>query len=194
MFGKVLEIKNDLLDTNLEKVNFNIFSSGHRNPQGLVKIDDKIYSLEHGPHGGDELNLVIKGNNYGWPIYSYGVPYEKNTKLLHHDEKRKYISPIYIYMPAVAPSHIVNCPNNLKEYYNENICLLGLSLRGMSLLLILLEKNGEKVISSEKINLREVRHFGLNNQMQLYQDSDNSFYVASDGNNIYKFKFKNFVK
>ena len=196
MFGKVLEIKkNDLLDTNLEKVNFNIFSSGHRNPQGLVKIDDKIYSLEHGPHGGDELNLVIKGNNYGWPIYSYGVPYEKNTKLLHHDEKRKYISPIYIYMPAVAPSHIVNCPNNLKEYYNENICLLGLSLRGMSLLLILLEKNGEKVISSEKINFEErLRHFGLNNQMQLYQDSDNSFYVASDGNNIYKFKFKNFVK
>ena len=98
-------------------------------------------------------------------------------------------------MPAVAPSHIVNCPDDLKEYYKENICLLGLSLRGMSLLLILLEKNGEKVISSEKIKFEErLRHFGLNNQMQLYQDSDNSFYVASDGNGIYKFKFRNFVK
>ena len=65
----------------------------------------------------------------------------------------------------------------------------------MSLILILLDKKGKKVISSEKIFFEErLRHFGLNNQMKLFQDSNSSFYVASDDNNIYKLKFENFVK
>ena len=196
IFGKILEInKKDLINLKIKKVDYEIFSLGHRNPQGLVKAEGKIYSLEHGPHGGDELNLIKKGKNYGWPIYSYGVPYEKKKKLLHHDSKENYISPIYTYLPAIAPSHIVNCPENLSTYYNENVCLLALSLKGMSLILILLDKKGKKVISSEKIFFEErLRHFGLNNQMKLFQDSNSSFYVASDDNNIYKLKFENFVK
>ena len=52
-----------------------IFTSGHRNPQGLTKINDSFFSVEHGPQGGDELNKIIKSKNYGWPLVSYGTQY-----------------------------------------------------------------------------------------------------------------------
>ena len=64
--GKILFINLD----NYKKI---IFSKGHRNPQGLLNIDNKnILSTEHGPYGGDEINKIIFGKNYGWPIASYG--------------------------------------------------------------------------------------------------------------------------
>ena len=71
-YGKVLTIEID------EKNNFNykIFSKGHRNPQGISLIDDKIFSVEHGPRGGDELNIIYKNENYGWPLFSLGSTYE----------------------------------------------------------------------------------------------------------------------
>ena len=72
----ILFIKNEaFFDSYDENIEYNIFSLGHRNPQGLVVKDDFIFSLEHGPQGGDELNIILKGKNYGWPITSYGTRY-----------------------------------------------------------------------------------------------------------------------
>ena len=70
IFGKVLYI-----DENTRKSR--VFSMGHRNAQGLLVNNHKkfILSTEHGPRGGDEVNLILDGKNYGWPIYSYGKPY-----------------------------------------------------------------------------------------------------------------------
>ena len=58
-----------------------IWSSGHRNPQGLAvsPVTDQIFDAEHGPRGGDELNLVEKGKNYGWPVITYGMEYDGST-------------------------------------------------------------------------------------------------------------------
>ena len=53
----------------------NLFSSGHRNPQGLIVFENQIISTEHGPYGGDEINKINFGNNYGYPISSYGELY-----------------------------------------------------------------------------------------------------------------------
>ena len=72
-FGKIIQISND--------GNSSIFSKGHRNPQGLFIYDNKyILSSEHGPRGGDELNLIKKNNNYGWPCETAGSLYSyENT-------------------------------------------------------------------------------------------------------------------
>ena len=62
-YGKILQIS-------LDKYEYQIFSFGHRNPQGLININNKILSTEHGPMGGDEINLIKKNSNYGWKIAS----------------------------------------------------------------------------------------------------------------------------
>ena len=78
-FGKILEVNKDDLNNiilnNETNLKVKIHSMGHRNPQGITKINDNIFSVEHGPLGGDELNKIINGKNYGWPIVSYGTKY-----------------------------------------------------------------------------------------------------------------------
>ena len=74
LYGKILHI--DYLSKEI-----NIISKGHRNSQGLFVDGSLILSTEHGPQGGDEINKIIIGGNYGWPIASYGKPY--NLSLIH---------------------------------------------------------------------------------------------------------------
>ena len=87
-FGKILEINKKNLDIiNTDQANeldLKIFTMGHRNPQGITKIGDTIFSVEHGPLGGDELNKIIKNKNYGWPTVSYG------TKYLYDEKGKSY--------------------------------------------------------------------------------------------------------
>jgi len=102
--------------------------------------------------------------------------------------------PLYTFLPAVAPSDLSECPKNLKEYYSDFDCLLALSLRAQSLFVILIESDEKKLISYEKIEFGErLRKFGKNKLMKLYEDNKSAFYIISDQNNIYEFKFKNFI-
>lgn len=113
-FGKIMRInddgstpndnpfvgKKDALDT--------IWSLGHRNPQGLTFDANKkiLYDMEHGPRGGDEINIIEKGNNYGWPLQSYGKEYW--NPLAVGDEKVKGMTaPIKYYVPSIAPSGLI---------------------------------------------------------------------------------------
>ena len=86
-FGKIVEINLSDLDKIItaeeENLDIKIFTLGHRNPQGITKINESFFSVEHGPQGGDELNKIIKNKNYGWPLVSYGTQY-------HYDQKGKY--------------------------------------------------------------------------------------------------------
>ena len=91
LYGKIIRFKKqlDIIDqSNLIKPQ--IFTSGHKNPQGLTSIKDKIFSIEHGPQGGDEINLIMKNKNYGWPIVSYGTEYNNGNgfkKYLKNSQK-----------------------------------------------------------------------------------------------------------
>ena len=194
IFGKIIKINiDDLLNLKTNKLTYEIFSSGHRNPQGLAIVDKNIYNIEHGPHGGDEINLIMQNKNYGWPIYSLGVPYTRDRNL-HLILDKKFTMPLYTFLPAVAPSDLSECPKNLKEYYSDFDCLLALSLRAQSLFVILIESDEKKLISFEKIEFGErLRKFGKNKLMKLYEDNKSAFYIISDQNNIYEFKFKNFI-
>ena len=140
IFGKILSIKfSSLLNPKNDKIDYTIFSKGHRNPQGLVINDDIIFSLEHGPYGGDELNEIIEGKNYGWPIVSLGTRYNDGKSYFRSHIEHNFEEPIFTFSPSVAPSSLNICPNNLSKYYQNYNCLMGLSLRGMSILIFLLD-------------------------------------------------------
>ena len=80
-----------------------IWSYGHRNPQGIVVIDGVVYENEHGPMGGDELNIVQPAKNYGWPAITYGKDYSGAT-ISPFTKKEGLEQPIKYWVPSIAPS------------------------------------------------------------------------------------------
>jgi glucose/arabinose dehydrogenase len=94
-----------------------IFSYGHRNEQGLaIGLDGRLWETEHGPRGGDELNLIAKGRNYGWPLVSFGINYNDAPlvtpwpELLKPDPKRPGLNKA---VPPAAPDHAEGSPEGL---------------------------------------------------------------------------------
>jgi aldose sugar dehydrogenase len=89
---------------NTENAKKSIWSYGHRNPQGLVidRTNNVIWETEHGPRGGDELNIIKKGANYGWPVVSYGINYN-GTTFTDLTEKEGILNPELYWIPSIAP-------------------------------------------------------------------------------------------
>ena len=85
-----------------------IWSYGHRNPQGMVYVDesDTLYVMEHGPRGGDEINISEKGKNFGWPKQSYGKEYW-NPLSVGEEKVEGVIQPIKVFTPSIAPSGLI---------------------------------------------------------------------------------------
>ena len=196
VFGKIVEInKND--------IDLKIFSKGHRNPQGLTRINDSFFSVEHGPLGGDELNKLIKDKNYGWPVVSYGTQYlydeaGKSFEISH--ENNAFEEPLFALVPGVGISSLNNCPTILKNFYKKP-CLLALSLYGnnlrpgRSIIIYLLNNKMDQVHSVEQIHLKNdllFRHFVTNSKNELYEDEKGSIYVSADKVGIYKLSFVGF--
>ncbi|SVC40219.1 uncharacterized protein METZ01_LOCUS293073, partial [marine metagenome] len=86
-----------------------IWSYGHRNPQGLVwdGVNQRLWSIEHGPRGGDELNLIERGANYGWPIISYGKEYASFRSVGEGTHKEGMEQPKKFYIPSIAPGSLM---------------------------------------------------------------------------------------
>lgn len=86
-----------------------IWSYGHRNPQGLVydAPTQKLWSIEHGPRGGDEINLIKRGANYGWPITSHGKEYWGPLSVGEGKLKEGVEPPVKVYVPSIAPGSLV---------------------------------------------------------------------------------------
>ena len=84
-----------------------IYSYGHRNPQGLVKHPESgaIWDHEHGPRGGDEINVIKKGKNYGWPVITYGINYS-GTPITDKTEMDDMEQPIHYWGSSIAPSGV----------------------------------------------------------------------------------------
>ena len=165
--GKILFI--DLM--NKEKV---IFSSGHRNPQGLLIEDKIIISTEHGPAGGDEINKITFGKNYGWPISSYGKQYNHIQKIIG----KKYLKdhsvhgfeePIYSFVPSIGISQIIKIPNDFSKHWEDNFLLA--SLNGASLYRIKFNETFNSIIYIEKIfidrRIRDLKYSKKNNAIIL---------------------------
>ena len=82
-----------------------VYSYGHRNPQGLVydAETDRILMMEHGPKGGDELNHIVAGDNYGWPAITYGVDYS-GAVISPYTEADGMQQPLQYWVPSIGPS------------------------------------------------------------------------------------------
>ena len=86
-----------------------IWSYGHRNPQGLFydRQKERLWSIEHGPRGGDEINLINPGLNYGWPIISYGKEYYSFAQVGESAHKEGMEQPVKYYIPSIAPGSLI---------------------------------------------------------------------------------------
>ncbi|MBY0561363.1 MAG: PQQ-dependent sugar dehydrogenase [Hyphomicrobium sp.] len=91
-----------------------IYSYGHRNPQGLIGNvgDGQLWSIEQGPKGGDELNLITGGSNYGWPLVTYGVNYDGSV-ISDKTSAPGMVDPVYVWVPSVAPASLVSYYGNV---------------------------------------------------------------------------------
>ena len=139
-----------------------LFSIGHRNPQGLIVSDKVIISTEHGPYGGDEINNIKFGKNYGFPIASYGELYQfKKEKKLNKPKyelfkvhkKHKFEEPIFSFVPSIGISEIEKIPNNFSEYWIDNYLIT--SLNGRTIYRIKFDENYEKIVYMEPMFLGE---------------------------------------
>ena len=113
--GSILRLKMDgSVPDNNPFVNQNdalpeIWSYGHRNPQGLFYDMQKklLWSIEHGPRGGDEINLINPGLNYGWPVISYGKEYYSPAQVGESTHKEGMEQPVKYYIPSIAPGSLI---------------------------------------------------------------------------------------
>jgi len=143
----------------IDKESYKLISKGHRNPQGLYIHKNNIISTEHGPKGGDEINLIKKNGNFGWPISSYGESYKfkynlnENYKYKKSHADNKFIEPIYSFVPSIGISQIIKIPEDFSKFWNENFLVS--SLNGRSLFRIRFEKDYSKIIYTEKIIIGE---------------------------------------
>lgn len=155
---------------NLENYDSSIYSKGHRNPQGLYVKDNLILSTEHGPQGGDEINKIIRGKNYGWPIASYGKFYNnKNGFFLNNHYQNGFEEPIYTYFTAIGISEIVKIPQSFFEIKDFTNIFFVSSLRGKSLHLVKFDNNFSRVIFSEKIFIdRKIRDLKFHKKKNLF--------------------------
>ena len=129
-------------------------SKGHRNPQGLLVDKSNIISTEHGPRGGDEINKIELGGNYGWPIASYGGSYfDKDLKYKKNHKDNGFIEPIFSFVPSIGISEIIKIPESFSETWKNNFLIT--SLNGRSFYRIKFSDELNKILFSEQIFIGE---------------------------------------
>ncbi|MEO1100430.1 MAG: PQQ-dependent sugar dehydrogenase [Pseudomonadota bacterium] len=147
-FGKIIEI-------NAETGKAEIFASGMRNPQGLTRDSlGRLWQTEHGPKGGDEINLVRRGEDYGWPIVTYGTDYGRPRSDWPHSPAQGrhpgYVEPIYAFVPSVGVSQIVEVPpTSAFEWWRGDFLINTLKSQE----LIRVRVVDERLVSMERLGL-----------------------------------------
>lgn len=149
-----------------------IFSFGHRNPQGVVRhpVTGQIWAHEHGPRGGDEINIIEKGKNYGWPLITFGINY--NGTIITTDTAMAGMEqPLYYYVPSIAPCGMDFVTS--KRYKGwENSLLIG-SLRFEYLERVEIQNN--KVVNRETLlpGIGRVRNVKVSPDGYIYVGVEN---------------------
>lgn len=185
--GKVLKITKDGKPAsgnpfvNQAKFQPEIYSYGHRNPQGLA-MDEKgqLWEAEMGPKGGDEVNLINPGKNYGWGDVTYGREYSGTKVSAGIQQKEGTEQPVYYWDPSISMSGITFYTGNINEWKN-NLFLGGLS--GEKIIRLVIENN--KVVGEEWL---------LEDQKERFRDvlngSDGNLYGITDSGKLYKISKK----
>lgn len=134
-----------------------IYSYGHRNVQGaaLNPFSGKLWAHEHGPQGGDEINIVQAGTNFGWPVITYGVNYFTGTKIGEGTKKPGMAQPLYKWVPSIAPSGMAFYTGDAYPGWKNHLFVGSLKFQT----LVKLTLDGDKVVKEERLfeNLGRVR-------------------------------------
>lgn len=149
-----------------------IWSYGHRNPQGLAfrPGTDELWEQEHGPRGGDEVNIIEKGKNYGWPVIGYGIDYN-GAKIHESTAKPGMEQPVKYWVPSIAPSGMAFYTGDLFARWKGSL-FIG-ALKGQ--MLVRLTLDGRRVTGEERLlkglteRIRDVR-----------QGPDGALYLLTD--------------
>ena len=149
-----------------------IWSYGHRNPQGLTydAENDRIWELEHGPKGGDELNLLEKGKNDGWPKTCYGINYD-GTILTKFKEMDGVTNPVRYWVPSIAPCGMTLVTSNLYPGWKGNILVGALSFKQIARVKL----DGTKYAGEEKL-LQDMGRF-----RDIAQSPEGIIYALTEG-------------
>ena len=152
-----------------------ICSYGHRNPQGLTihPTTGALWEHEHGPRGGDEINLIARGKNYGWPVIGYGIDY--TGARIHEATARDGMEqPLKYWVPSIAPSGMAFYTGDLLARWKGNLFVGALAGK----MLVRLRIDGERVVEEERLlqnlgeRIRDVRN-GPDGALWLLTDSAN---------------------
>tara|TARA_B100000700_G_scaffold63986_1_gene70599 strand:- start:1060 stop:2205 length:1146 start_codon:yes stop_codon:yes gene_type:complete len=176
-FGKIIRINKDgSIPGNNPFINVKdalpeIYSYGHRNMQGiLVTKSGKVYEHEHGPKGGDELNLIEPSLNYGWPAITYGIDYS-GAVISPFTEKDGMEQPLLYWTPSIAPSDILFYEN---DYYPE--------LKNSFLVTALVTKDVKKITFEDGIDVQESLFSEVNDRLRNIEASPSGIlYLLTDG-------------
>jgi glucose/arabinose dehydrogenase len=163
-----------------DKVADAIYSYGHRNPQGLAynTKHQHVWAIEHGPRGGDELNLLEAGANYGWPITSHGKEYWGPLKVGEAETKEGINSPLKVYVPSIAPGSLLYYSGEAFPAWQGDLFSGALKLQHLNR--IILDENG--MPTGEERLLED-----LNERVRaLLSDSQGNLYFSADSGNLYK--------
>ncbi|MCD0465626.1 PQQ-dependent sugar dehydrogenase [Flavobacterium sp. ENC] len=158
-----------------------IYSYGHRNPQGLAvhPVTGELWEAEHGPLGGDEINRIAIGKNYGWPTITYGLEYSGAKIGDGITTKSGMEQPVYYWDPVVSPSGITFYSGNLIPEWKNN--LFAAALSGQHVVRLVLKDN--VVVAEERLLTAANSRF-----RDVLEGKDGALYAVTDGANakIYK--------
>ena len=156
-------------------------SYGHRNMQGILLINNALLVSEHGPRGGDEINIVKQNTDYGWPFVTYGQAYGEGdyVKPKNNGTHKGYEEPIKYWVPSIAPTELIQIPKNWGNWSNQ--IAMG-TLREETLVLLKINANNQ-IVEEKRIKVKErIR--------DLETNLNNEIVATTDSGRIMVFKYK----
>ncbi len=178
-FGKILrisptgEIPDDNPFLNINDALPEIYSYGHRNPQAILATPEgKVWSHEHGPKGGDELNLIMAGNNYGWPAITHGKDYS-GAIISPFQSAENMAAPVIHWTPSIAPAGMAYYSGDVFPEWHGDLFIANLKERSLRRIKLDDETVVEQeiLLQSRNERLRDVR-----------MGPDGLLYILTDGN------------
>lgn len=149
-----------------------IWAYGHRNAQGLA-IDMEtgaVWQTEHGPQGGDELNLVMAGENYGWPVVGYGVNYRSGLAIHKGTMDENMADPSHVWVPSIGASGLMLYTGDAFPRWRGDIFAGGMALEQLARL----------VMDGEAVHREETLVYGMGRIRDVRQGPDGLIYLAID--------------
>jgi len=155
-----------------------IYALGFRNPDGFAMhpVTGELWETEFGPRGGDEVNLIKKGGNYGWPTVTYGIEYRGVKVYDGIQQKEGTIQPVYYFDPVISPGCMLFYTGNIAEWKN-NMLIGGLSSQFITRLVI----QNNKVVGEERLAADKNERWRC-----MAVGNDGNIYAGTDSGKLYK--------